>query len=353
MDVVPLPRRIPGVSGGAARSGPGGRRPPGYRRFSLYTRVLIVNASILACAIAAIALTPFTIPFPVGVEEALVLVVLLGVMVIANAILLRASFGPLSRLVRRMETTDLLRPDERLPITGGVEVRTLVRAFNDMLERLESERRESTKRVLDALESERRRIGQELHDEIGQRLTGILLELKPVLEDATPDIRANLLAAQDDTRRTLDEVGKLAWQLRPGILDDLGLVRALEALVETVEDHTAPGVVRASLTQALPELDQGVDVAIYRIAQEALTNTLRHAGARRIEMSLAATSSAVFLRVADDGCGIPRSEREGAGIYGMRERAFLVHGRLEINSTPGRGVEVTLEVPVRAGEGDS
>src|SRR5919201_3235865 len=226
------------LSGGAPAGQPLARlrrylRPvPGYRRLSLYQRVVLTNAAVVAAATLIIALTPARIPFPLAVREAIVLVLGILVIVIANAFLIRVSFRPLARLVHSMKTIDLLLPGSRLTISGGTEVRQVIDAFNQMLDRLERERQESNQRAIRTREGERRRIGQELHDEIGQRLTGILLQLERTIAHAPEATREELGAVQELARSTLDEVGRLAWQLRPGILDDLGLVAALEALAE-------------------------------------------------------------------------------------------------------------------------
>jgi two-component system, NarL family, sensor histidine kinase UhpB len=246
--------------------------------------------------------------------------------------------------VQRMETLDVLRPRERLPLMGGRETRTLIGAFNGMLERLEVERRASTRQTLSALEGERRRIGQELHDEIGQRLTGILLQLGRISAEAPEPLNHRLGAVAEQTRSALDEVGALAWQLRPGILDDLGMLSALRALVQTLQEHS-----EARITAVLPDrlgpIAPEIELAIYRIAQEGLNNALRHAGARTIELELGVDDDGLRLVVADDGRGIAGDESEGPGIRGMRERSLLVGGRLRIDSPWGRGARVRLDVP--------
>jgi two-component system sensor histidine kinase UhpB len=320
-------------------------RPAGYRRLSLYSRVLLVNAAVLTAATFGFAFTPARIPFPAGVEEAVLLLGGLAVMVVANAMLLRVTFAPLSRLVQLMLTIDLLRPGQRLAVTGGIEVRAVISGFNEMLNRLEDERRQSSRRALSTQEEERRRIGRELHDEIGQRLTGILLELKRAATAAPAELRPGLLEVQEEVRSTLDEVGRVAWRLRPGILDDLGLVRALEALATTVEEHGDVKVVRR-LDARAPRLLPATELAVYRIAQESLTNAIRHANAARIELALERLPSRLRLSVADDGNGTVVDEMHGSGIRGMRERALFVGGDLDIVAAPGRGVSVLLDIPL-------
>lgn len=324
-----------------------GRRPRERRslRASLFVRVLVINGVVLAVATLLLALTPATVSFPVALEEALVLGVGLVLMVVANAVLLHVGFQPVSRLVQVVRSIDLLRPGQRLPLVGGAEVREVIQTVNEMLERLEDERRRSSSRALSIQDEERQRIGHELHDEIGQRLTGILLQLTRALRDAPAEIRPNLLEAQEAARATLDEVGRLAWQLRPGILDDLGLASALDSLATTFEEHTGLRVER-TVAAELPQLAPGQELALYRVAQEALTNVMRHAEATRVSLAVDRPDGAVRLVVADDGRGLDETAHEGWGIRGMRERALLVGGELEVRSRPGEGVRLVLEIPV-------
>jgi two-component system sensor histidine kinase UhpB len=316
-----------------------------YRRTSLYARVVAINAAIVAGATVVLALTPFTVGYPIALQEAVVLVVGVLMVAVANALVLRISFGALASVVARMKTVDLLRPRERLPVVGGPEMRAVVAGFNQMLDRLEQERRESSRRTLAALEGERRRIAQELHDEIGQRLTGILLQLGDVVPDAPRELGDRVRGIQEEARATLDEVGLLAWQLRPGILDDLGLLRALEALVEAFEEQARIRV-RASLPARLPTIAPEAELAIYRIVQETLTNAARHAGAHKIYLAVTLEGGPLSVSVTDDGVGLSADKGEGAGMRGMRERALAIDGTLRIESGQKGGVRVELDVPL-------
>jgi two-component system sensor histidine kinase UhpB len=316
-----------------------------YRRTSLYARVVAINAAIVAGATVVLALTPVTVGYPIALQEAVVLVAGVLLVAVANALVLRLSFGALASVVARMKTVDLLRPRERLPVVGGPEMRAVVAGFNQMLERLEDERRESSRRTLAALEGERRRIAQELHDEIGQRLTGMLLQLGNVVADAPRELGERVRAIQDQARATLDEVGLLAWQLRPGTLDDLGLLRALEALVAAFAETTQIRV-RSRLPARLPALAPEAELAVYRIVQEALTNAARHAGAQTIDLAVVLEREQLTVAVADDGVGPPGSGAEGAGLRGMRERALAIGGTLTIGSGARGGARVALDVPM-------
>ena len=139
---------------------------------------------------------------------------------------------------------------------------------------------------------------------------------------------------------------RIARELRPEALDDLGLVNALIALCTRIDAQDGP-VVRRELQGKLPELSPDVELVIYRIAQESLTNALRHSGARSVTVSLKADAETLTLRVVDDGKGMPVHQASGtAGIAGMRERALLIGGRLSIESRPDHGTEVRLSIPV-------
>lgn len=186
---------------------------------SLFWRIFGLNALVLGAATALLLWAPVTVSVPVLLTEAVILVAGLGVMLVANAALLRVGLAPLERLTREMTTVDLLRPGQRLPVPGGGGVAELIRTFNAMLDRLEAERATSSARALSAQESERRRIAQELHDEVGQSMTAVLLGLKRAADRAPEPLRAELQQAQEITRSSLDEVRRLARRLRPGVLE--------------------------------------------------------------------------------------------------------------------------------------
>ena len=317
----------------------------GWRRAPLYVRVAVVNAAVLLTATMVLSLTPAQVPFPHRLADVVAIVV--GVLVVAgaNAMLVRFVFRPLSDLSSAMRAIDLLRPGSRLHEAGVPEVSSVITTFNAMLERLEKERLDSNRRTHLAREAERRRIGHELHDEIGQRLTAVLLRLQRALEDSAPELRAELERVQELTRDTLDEVGRIAWLMRPVILDDLGITDALAALVDGVSD--AAGVTISLRAPAVvPALGPDAEIVLYRVAQEALTNALRHADASTISLELAThETTGVRLEVADDGRGLDALAGEGSGLRGMRERALSIGAELTIESPPGLGVTVRLLVP--------
>ena len=312
-------------------------------RLPLFWRVFAVNASLLTLIAVLLIVSPVTISFPIALTEAIVVVVGLVVTIGVNAFLLRRAFAPLARLAERMEMVDLLRPGQRLQVLRDDEIGRVVAAFNRMLDRLERERRESARRVLAAQEAERVGIARDLHDEVGQVLTGVLLQLNSIAEKA-PEHEEALGDARQAVRRALDEVRRISSELRPEMLEHLGLVSALTELSSSFERVAGVRVDRRFPTE-LPKLEADVELAVYRIAQESLTNVARHAEARRVTIALEAGYDSVVLRVADDGRGFAGPPEEHGGLRGMRERAVLVGGALAIKNAPEGGVEVRLEVP--------
>ncbi|MDX3611283.1 HAMP domain-containing sensor histidine kinase [Streptomyces europaeiscabiei] len=310
---------------------------------SLFWRIFGLNAVVLGTATALLLWAPVTVSVPVLLTEAVILVGGLMVMLVANAALLRIGLAPLDRLTRLMTRVDLLRPGQRLPVAGQGGVAELIRTFNAMLDRLEAERATSSARALSAQESERQRIAQELHDEVGQSLTAVLLGLKRAADQAPEPLRAELRQVQETTRESLDEVRRLARRLRPGVLEDLGLISALTALTNDFATHTGLKITR-HLAADLPPLDPQTELVLYRVAQEALTNIARHAEAERIELRLRRSADAVVLDISDNGRGIGIA-REGAGIRGMRERALLIGAALEIDTGTTDGTHVVLSAP--------
>jgi two-component system sensor histidine kinase UhpB len=245
-----------------------------------------------------------------------------------------------------MTTVDLLQPGTRLPVTGRAGIAELIQAFNAMLDRLEAERATSAARALSAQEAERRRVAQELHDEIGQTLTAVLLELKRVAGQAPAPVADQLRQVQETTRNSLDEIRRIARRLRPGVLEELGLASALRALA--AEFSTAGLTVHRQIGTDLPVLGDNVELVLYRVAQEGLTNVARHARARTAALVLRRDGDEVELSIRDDGRG-RGAAAEGAGLRGMRERALLIGARLRVADAPGGGTDVRLRVATTGG----
>ena len=208
--------------------------------------------------------------------------------------------------------------------------------------------RDALRRVVSGQELERRRLARELHDETGQALTSILLGLRAVEEAAGPDaMRTAASNLRELVVGTLQDVRRLAVQLRPKALDDFGLVAAVERLVQTFSEATA---IRVDLEAQLGDarLPAEVETTLYRIVQEALTNIVKHAGASRVSILLVRRRGTATVVIEDDGQGFDLAElgEEGMGIIGMRERVELHEGRLTVESTPGSGATLAAEVPL-------
>jgi two-component system sensor histidine kinase UhpB len=249
-----------------------------------------------------------------------------------------------------MRTIDPLDPGRRL--TGAsdadAEVATLVDAFNAMLDRLEQERRGSARRALAAQEEERLRIARDLHDGIGQRLTAVAMHAERVAHDPQGAGQAALLEIPDAIRESIEAVRRIARELRPEALDDLGLGNALLSLCRRIARASDVRVQpELNFPGGMPDLPPETELVIYRVAQEALTNAIRHADATEITLSLGVTDDHITLRVRDDGRGIELPlAGDTSGISGMRERALLVDAQLNLRSRPGAGTEVQLDVPL-------
>jgi two-component system, NarL family, sensor histidine kinase UhpB len=315
------------------------------RPLPLFWRVFAVNAGLLALIAVLLLFSPVEIDAPIKLAQALLVVGGLAITLAANAFLLRRAIAPLDRLAKRMDMVDLLRPGQRLRIVRDDEVGRVVLAFNEMLDRLETERQQSGRRVLAAQEAERIGIARDLHDEVGQLLTGVLLQLDSI-GSAAPQHREDLDEAKSAVRLALDEVRRISSELRPEMLEQLGLVSALTELTSTFDRVTGIHVERR-FDPMLPRLAPESELAVYRIAQESLTNVARHAHAERVVISLDGGGDSVVLRVADDGHGFAGTPEEHGGLRSMRERALLIDGALAIKPGAEGGVEVRLEVPAR------
>jgi two-component system sensor histidine kinase UhpB len=249
-----------------------------------------------------------------------------------------------------MGTIDPLDPGRRL--TGvdhaDAEVATLIQAFNAMLDRLEQERRGSARRALAAQEEERLRIARELHDGIGQTLTAVAMQAERGAHSPHDAREAALLEIHKSIRHSIDDVRRIARELRPEALDDLGLTNALLTLCRRMAHHSGIRVQpELDVSRGMPDLPPETELVIYRVAQEGLTNAIRHAEATQITVALHVAEDRITLRVRDDGRGIDRPlPGDTAGISGMRERALLVDAQLSIRSDPGAGTEVGLDLPL-------
>jgi two-component system, NarL family, sensor histidine kinase UhpB len=332
---------------------------------SIFERVIVANSAIIVLAtVAGWWLTQHNAEvYHFIIDTTFIgLAALAGVVV--NFILLRVAFAPLRRVlvtIQAVERGDLsARVDVR---AGDADTATLARAFNGMLDRLSEMRDEAAGLTLRAQEEERRRLALELHDQTGQSLTALTLHAQAIgqtlaHEESGAAIRARSQAERLNAlaQRTLVEVQAIARQLRPSLLDDLGVVAALLWLAEDAEERLG---VSARMKIAGDDLESGaripaeIETALYRIAQESLTNAVRHGKARCIAIKLRSSAQGLTLTIADDGTGFapgdeaPRREGGGLGVHGMRERARLLGGTLRLRSATQRGCVVRATIPMR------
>ena len=326
------------------------------RRASLLTQVLVANLLVMLAAVAATLLAANkSLHLSQKPQAALVLALCVGLSIAVNVIMLQRRFRPLERLVDEMERADLSRPganlsDERNGGAAPEEVTRLHHAFRVMLERLDAERRRTSSAALEAQEQERARVARDLHDEVNQALTGLLLRLEAVRTKAPPEISAELSETKALANQAMDELLTLARALRPTALDDHGLVAALGGLVNEIERR---GQVHAAFESEgnFAGLPSDIQLVVYRVAQEAMSNAIRHAEASKVRVQLFRNRSngrdQVELSVGDDGRGFTFDQAStGLGLAGMRERALLVGGDVRVESRPDLGTRVRLSVPV-------
>jgi signal transduction histidine kinase len=248
-----------------------------------------------------------------------------------------------------------------VPDDGPAEVAALARSFNTMVEhrsRAEGALVESrtqlealSKRLLEVQEDERRRISSEIHDELGQAVTALKMDvggLVQTMEAMTPEQRLLADRILRELDGTIDSVQRIASELRPPVLDDFGLEAAIETDVRLFESRTG---IECDLSVAHDglRLDPAIEVVVYRIVQEAMTNVARHSDATRVEIRLRRRGDDMILEIRDDGVGIRREQvtaRGSLGIAGMRERARRVGGELEVEGLPDSGTIVSLRLPL-------
>lgn len=238
-------------------------------------------------------------------------------------------------------------PDPDAPLS----LEAISAQYQRLLQRLEANEREFRRlgrAVWRVQEDERRRLARELHDGLGQNLTALkhrLAQLVPALEG---EARDQLEAAISLCAETLEDTRHLSRLLRPTILDDLGLVAALRWLARSQAESTGVEVT-AEIVEPLPPLDSDLQTLLFRVAQEALTNVAKHAGARSALLRLVARDGTLRLQVADDGRGCDPAlalRGGGSGLGGMRERLRLYGGQLEVHSVPGEGMRLRVVVPL-------
>jgi two-component system, NarL family, sensor histidine kinase UhpB len=306
----------------------------------LAVNALLITATVLAASVAA----RLQLDSPGSRRQSLVLVAAILATVLVNGIVLRRRFEPLESLIDTMERAELSDPGVRsqVPTGDSEEVVRLHQAFNRMLTRMEEERRHSSEAVLRAQEAERARLARDLHDEANQALTGVLLRLRAIEHDAPEALRPELRETADAATQAMDELLRLARELRPSALDDHGLEAALRTQVAGFMRQTGVAAT-LEISDGVGELSPDEQIVVYRVVQEALNNVAEHAQAELVAVELTRDGDHPVLRVTDDGRGFTHAG-DGLGITGMRERARLAGGRVRVHSVTGRGTVVELSL---------
>jgi two-component system, NarL family, sensor histidine kinase UhpB len=317
----------------------------------------IVGANVVLVALALLGAS-LAAGFDLTIEnqrfEFLIVALVIVLTLCVNLWMLQRRFRPLEQLIERIERIDPAEPEthELSRPQPFREIDRLSDSFKRLLDRIEEERRRSGQLAMRAQEEERRRLARDLHDEVNQALTAILLRLEALAQDEPAERVEEVVELKRLVNQAMEELLNLARQLRPSALDDHGLVPAIDSQLKRFAART--GVEARLRTQGEPDaLPEPVQTALYRVTQEALTNVGRHAGATCVEVDLENDEDRTELRVRDDGVGfdpgsVTRSvaDRPGAGLglRGMAERARLVGGDIDIRSAPGSGTTVTLRL---------
>lgn len=330
----------------------------------IFYKVLFANLIIvlLGAVVGTYVTATFARNSEVPSREGLVgIFVLVGVILsgTVNILVLRAAFQPLDSLervaeaVRRGDLSARARPNT----LSDPQLARLAETFNDTLEMLQRDQeqlRHLASQVIRAQEDERKRVARELHDDTAQILFAQLLRVTAMKSSPLEDVRASAELLENMTVEAIEGVRRLALELRPPALDDLGLREALEDLAQRFSEQlNIPVVYNASGLR--DRLSGELELVLYRVAQEALTNSAKHASATHIRVSIVRTDQAVSLSIEDDGVGLgPRPPRDldsfglGLGLFGMEERVALVGGRLDIRSLQPRGVAIVATIPLRS-----
>lgn len=314
------------------------------------------RSTLLAQAIATNALAVFGLIFfavlvlglNTGGErrtELILLMIAIAFVLSLNIFLLRRQFAPLENLMETMDGIDLSQPGSRaeISLTATEDVADLVDSFNKMIERLEVERLAKVQATVEAQEAERARVARDLHDEANQALTAVILRLQAAVEDAPPELATQIDEARELAGQAMEELLQVVRRLRPTTLD-LGLRNALSAQIQEFGDLSGIEATFSFEGDHHRRLDNDRELAIYRVVQEALSNIVQHADASSVDVKLS-LDDPVVLTVRDDGCGFdPTTPTERFGVVGMRERAMLADGLLEVESSPGAGTILRMEL---------
>jgi signal transduction histidine kinase len=218
------------------------------------------------------------------------------------------------------------------------------------LQKKETELRRALQRAVEYQEAERKRISRELHDEIGQALTSILIRLKALQDETDMETIAERLdGLRYLTSESIEELRRLAVDLRPAILDHLGILPALRWYIQQLADQSDL-TIQFTGPEKMERLPEAIELVLYRVAQEGLTNAIRHSQAGQIEVVLEQSAHVLRLRVVDDGKGFdPQKLDRGLGLVGIRERVELLKGKCGVDTTPGEGTHLWVEIPLPEG----
>lgn len=333
-----------------------------FLRVPLFYKLLLANSAIVT--VGAVAGTSITVwhvqTYPHDVHYELITLFLGGGLVVSfvvNNWVLKRALAPLDRLqtavdaLRRGSTQVRVEPGR----TSDDRFDRLAETFNQMVSRLEDNTQrmqQLSRQILQAQEEERRRLARELHDEAAQALTSLLVHLRLLERAHSPEeAQQRVQELRILTAQALEEVRRVALDLRPTILDDLGLGPALAWRVDEFNklDGMHATIVISGLEERLP---REVELVFYRVGQEALSNVVRHAQAHAVVVTLQRVADQVTLEISDDGQGfdptrIHGNNGQGFGLLGMAERLGMINGRLTIEAAPGRGTRVGAQAPVR------
>lgn len=356
---APAPGSAP-QGGAPGRGAAGVPAPSGPRGWRLWRALLgapltakLVGANGLVALAAIVALARASTPAPDVRIAAVALVIALGI----NLLLVRLALRPvweLERVATRVWKGDFAA---RVPATvlADGDMQRVGRTINLLLDALADDRQRLRALALQAVraqDDERSRIARELHDSTAQTIAALGWQLAAVARDAEdPAVRERVLALREQAGALLEEVRALSHAIHPRVLDDLGLVPALEWLSRQTREHAGLEVDVADRLDAEAERMSDVTAAtLYRVAQESLRNVERHADARSAHVELRPLGEDVLLEITDDGRGFDLAEAErrrpGMGLFSMRERVALVGGTLEIDTAPGRGTRVVARAPL-------
>src|SRR5438094_2571777 len=323
----------------------------------IFYKVLIANSMIIFVgATGGTWLATHLNVSPYATPMSLMIFIATGwlVSVALNFVVLQIAFRPLTELGKVMKRVRAGERSLRAPLTGvDSQADQLAEAFNMVLEALDEASRLRASQIIQAQEQERQRIARELHDETSQVLTSLLISLTLLEESVeTQEARERMADTRALAHSTLRAIRNLSIDLRPSALDDLGLLPALRWYVKEYQKKCSIAV-EFHATGFKERLPAEMETALYRIVQECLTNTAKHANANRVTISMKEETDWVYARITDDGEGFdyeallktPGQER-GLGLAGMNERAVLLDGILNIHSAPGQGTIIEVSIPL-------